>query len=236
MNRSWRCLAFLATALLSACGGDDASTPYFPLQPGTRWVYEVHEKNAVTDQSRPLTIRAIDPVRVEGRRYARRLASDGNEYWISQAEGALARVGVRRAIDSAPLMDDKPRTVMQVPPAEGQWWEIESRPYILERVEPFRERFSQDDSKRIVLHMKVASLDDTVEVPAGRFEKCLRVEGNGLLNVLADARVGASEVPVTHTEWYAPGVGLVKLVRTEPLETQAIVGGSITMELIEFER
>jgi hypothetical protein len=73
-------------------------------------------------------------------------------------------------------------------------------------------------------------------VPAGRFEKCLRLEGTGLLHVLADARVGASEVPVTHTEWYAPGVGLVKLVRSETLDTQAIVGGTITMELTAFER
>lgn len=235
MIRSW-CLLLVTATLLSACGGNDASTPYFPLEPGARWDYEVREKNAVTELSRQLTIRNLDPIRVEGNRYARRLASDGNEYWLAPADGALTRVGVRRAIDSAPVMDDKPRMVMQLPPTDGQWWEVETRPYILERVEPFRERFSQDESKRIALHMRVASLDDTVEVPAGRFEKCLRLEGTALLHVLADARVGASEVPVTHTEWYAPGVGLVKLVRTETLDTQAIVGGSITMELVGFER
>ena len=224
------------TGVLAACGGEREGTAYFPLQPGVRWEYAVHEKNAVVDRTYELEMHNLDARELDGRRYARRLGSDGNEYWLAVGDTSLDRAGVRTAIDMAPRMDDKPRTVMQLPPAAGQWWEVESRPYILERVEPFRERFSQDDSKRVALHLKVAALDETVEVPAGRFEKCLKLEGTGLLNVLADARIGASEVPVTHTEWYAPGVGLVKLVRTETLETQAIVGGTITMELTDFER
>lgn len=231
-----RLVAGAALALaLAGCGG--ASGPsYFPLEPGLRWEYEVHEKNPASDDTYPLEIRNLKPREHDGQRYARRRGSDGNEYWLSVDDKLLSRVGVRTAIDFAPRMDDKPRTVMQLPPAAGQWWEVESRPYILERVEPFRERFSQDESKRIALHMKVAALDETVEVPAGKFEKCLKLQGTGLLNVLADARIGASEVPVTHTEWYAPGVGLVKLVRTEVLETQAIVGGTVTMELTGFDR
>jgi hypothetical protein len=238
VNALMRRLALWGCAiLLAACGAGQSSTPYFPLEPGIRWDYEVHEQNKAGESTRELTIRTISPGRTDdGHRYPRRLDSDGNEYWLSASDGALARVGLRTAIDFAPRMDEKPRTVMQLPPAPGQWWEVETRPYILERLEPFRERFSQDESKRIALHMKVAALDETVEVPAGKFEKCLKLEGSGLLNVLADARIGASEVPVTHIEWYAPGVGLVKLVRTETLETQAIVGGSVTMELTGFDR
>ncbi|MCC2655188.1 MAG: hypothetical protein K0Q76_296 [Panacagrimonas sp.] len=224
----------MVTMLLCACGGEHAGPAYFPLEPGLRWEYAVHEKNPVVDRTYVLEMRNLEARERDGERYARRLGSDGNEYWILVGDKALARAGVRTAIDMEPRMDEKPRIVMQLPPAAEQWWEVESRPYILERVEPFRERFSQDESKRVPLHMKVAALDETVEVPAGRFEKCLRLEGTGLLNVLADARIGASEVPVTHTEWYAPGVGLVKLIRKEVLDTQAIVGGTITMELTDF--
>ncbi|MGH8517064.1 MAG: hypothetical protein ACREUE_06350 [Panacagrimonas sp.] len=229
------CLLTMASLLLAACGAD-TSVPYFPLDPGMRWDYDVHERNKAGEIFRKLNIRNLDTVRRDDHRYARRLTSDGNEYWLAVEQDVLSRVGVRTAIDRAPRMDEKPRTVMQLPPAVEQWWEVDSRPYILERIEPFRERFSQDDSKRIALHMRVAALDEVVEVPAGRFEKCLKLEGTGLLHVLADARVGASEVPVTHIEWYAPGVGLVKLVRSEPLDTQAIVGGTVTMELVDFER
>lgn len=224
----------VAATLLAACGGTP-SPEYFPLNPGLRWEYALHEKNRLVDQVSLLSLRNLEAVTRDGQPYARRIASDGNEYWLSRSDTALLRVGQRTAIDFAPRMDAAPRTVMQLPPSLKQAWSVETRPYILERAEPFRERFSQDDSKRIELRMTVAALDDVVEVPAGKFERCLRLEGTGVLNVLADARIGASEVPVTHTEWYAPGVGLVKLVRTESLDTTQIVGGEVTMELLRFD-
>lgn len=231
-----RALLILACgAVLSACGGTP-SPEYFPLNPGLRWDYAVREKSPVVDQVQPMSLRNLDDATREDVRYTRRLASDGNEYWLTRSDDAVLRGGIRTAIDFEPRMDEQARIVMQLPPTVGQAWETETRPYILERVEPFRERFFQDDSKKISLRMQVAALNDVVEVPAGRFERCLRIEGSGVLNVLADARIGASEVPVTHTEWYAPGVGLVKLVREEKLDTTQIVGGTITMELVGFER
>lgn len=230
-----RRLALLLAAVLCAC--DSVPTPeYFPLKPGLRWEYALHEKNRLVDQVSLLKLRNLAPVQRENQHYARRIASDGNEYWLSQSDTAVQRVGLRTAIDFEPRMDAAPRMVMPLPPAVSQAWSVETRPYILERAEPFRERFSQDESKRIELRMIVAALDDVVEVPAGKFEHCLRIEGTGVLNVLADARIGASAVPVSHTEWYAPGVGLVKLVRTESLDTTQIVGGSVTMELVDFHR
>ncbi|MGQ0698043.1 MAG: hypothetical protein ACT4PZ_07345 [Panacagrimonas sp.] len=201
-----------------------------------RWEYSLHEHNKLVDRVERFSMRNLDPVTRDGRRLARRLASDGNEYWLAAGEASVQRVGVRSGIDFEPRMDTNPRTVMQLPPAAGQWWEVETRPYILERAWPFRERFSLDESKRIELRMQVAALDDVVEVPAGKFEHCLRLEGEGLIHVLADARLGASPVPITHTEWYAPGVGLVKLLRTETLDTEQIVGGTVEMQLLEFER
>lgn len=230
-----RLIVLLVTALLVAC--DSVPSPeYFPLKPGLHWDYALHEKNRLVDQVSMLSLRNLKMATRENQRFARRLASDGNEYWLSLGDKALMRAGQRTAIDFEPRMDATPRIVMQLPPALNQAWSVDTRPYILERAEPFRERFSQDDSKRIELRMTVAALDDVVEVPAGKFERCLRLEGRGVLNVLADARIGASEVPVTHTEWYAPGVGLVKLLRIESLDTTQIVGGSVTMELVDFRR
>lgn len=227
------CLLLIAS-LIAACGAP-TSPEYFPLESGQRWEYRVHEKKRLVDRVDHLSLRNRSVQLHEGQPYMRRLASDGNDYWIALHDTSVQRAGLRTAIDFAPRMDATPRTVLQLPPAVGQSWEVETRPYILERAEPFRERFSQDHSKRIVLRMQVASLDDVVQVPAGTFTRCLQLEGSGLLNVLADARIGASPVPVTHTEWYAPGVGLVKLERTESLDTQQIVGGKVSMELLRFD-
>ena len=232
--RECRWLAVCATLLLAACGGEPRPE-YFPLNPGFEWEYRVHEKNRVTDQVRSLTLRNRPARNRDGVRYSRRLASDGNEYWLSIDEGKLRRHHYRTAIDFEPHADKSPRMVMPLPPQLGLWWEIDTRPYILERVAPFRERFFLDDSKQINLRMEIKSMEDVVEVPAGTFKNCMRIEGSGLLHVLADPSIGASEVPVTHTEWYAPGVGLVKLVRRETLDTIHIQGGEITMQLMDFE-
>jgi hypothetical protein len=221
--------------LLTACS-DRPSPDYFPLDEGLHWEYRVHEKSKVVDKVESLSLRNVGDAEREGQTFSRRLAGDGNEYWLRVSDSAVLRAGVRTAIDFEPRLDESPRIVMQMPPAPGQAWDLETRPFILERIEPFRERFYQDDSKRITLRMQVGALGDVVEVAAGRFERCLRLDGSGLLNVLADARIGASEVPVTQTEWYAPGVGLVKLVRTETLDTTQIVGGEVVMELVAFER
>lgn len=222
-------------ALCSSCSSEPQPR-YFPLNAGLEWEYRIHEKSRAIDAFRMLSLRNRSAQVHEGMSYARRLASDGNEYWLRVDEdGNLRRHLYRTSIDFEPRQDPTPRTVMPTHPKLGQWWEIETRPYILERVAPFRERFFLDDSKRINLRMEVAALDDVVEVAAGKFKNCLRLEGSGLLNVLADPSTGASEVPVTHTEWYAPGVGLVKLERSETLDTPNIQGGTITMELVAHD-
>lgn len=228
-------LPLVAAVVLAACSQRPSTDDFFPLQPGLRWNYEVHEHSAVTDARRELSIRNLGTETRADHRYTRRLASDGNEYWLEVVDGRLQRSGLRTAIDREPRLDITPLTVLKMPPEVGQAWEIETWPYILERIEPFRERFSQDRSKRVEMRMQVTALDAMVEVPAGRFENCLRLDGEAVLNVLADARIGASEVPITQTEWYAPGVGLVLLEREEKLDTLQIVGGKVRMQLLSFE-
>lgn len=226
-----------AFALLTVAGCSRSAAPeYFPLGHGDRWTYAVTETNALGTVERPMTIEDAGPADFEGQRHWRRRTSEGSEYWL-RAEGPdLLRVATRTAVEFVPRADPVSLKIMPIKPAVGDRWSIATVPYILERAIPFRERFTHDESLRIELQMHVASLDETVTVPAGTFEHCLRIDGEAVLNILADARIGASEVPVTQQEWYAPGIGLVKLVRTETLDTANIVGGSVTMELLEHRR
>lgn len=227
-------LSMVAAVALAGCGGKP-EPEYFPLNEGYRWEYRMQETNPLVDRRLPLTMENLGLRERDGRRYFLRRSSEGNEYWLV-AEHGVQRAGARSWIGGMPLPDAEPQTVLPERIELGQEWRIVTRPFILERAEPFRERFAQDESKNVELSMRIASVDDTVEVPAGRFTHCVRVEGQGRLFVLADARIGASEVPVTHTEWFAPGVGLIKLVRREDLNTTQIVGGEVSMELLRFER
>ncbi len=231
--RDHRILLITVIALLAGCKRHP-QPEYFPLDAGAHWEYRLHEVNPLVDGKRALTMDNLGPRDREGRRYWLRRSSEGNEYWLS-ADGAVQRVAQRNWLAPDPTFDKSAQTVLPAKLEVGVEWDATTRPYILERAIPFRERFWGDESKSVELRMRLAALDDTVQTPAGRFDHCLRVEGQGLLYVLADARYAASEVPVTQTEWYAPGIGLVKLHRVEALRTEQIVGGEVTMELTRFE-
>lgn len=223
--------------LLCAAGCSRTAAPdYFPLGKGDRWTYAVTETNPLGTVERPMTIEDAGTADFEGLRHWRRRTSEGSEYWLRTEGPDLLRVATRTAVEFVPRADPISLKIMPIKPAVNDRWAIATVPYILERAVPFRERFTHDESLRIELQMHVASLDETVTVPAGTFEHCLRIDGETTLNILADARLGASEVPVTQSEWYAPGIGLVKLVRTETLDTANIVGGTVTMELVEHRR
>ena len=42
------------------------------------------------------------------------------------------------------------------------------------------------------------------------------------------------DMPLTTTEWYCKGVGLVKVQRSEPANSTFLTGGTMTLELIEW--
>jgi hypothetical protein len=73
-------------------------------------------------------------------------------------------------------------------------------------------------------------------VPAGRFEGCLRVDGETSIRMWADDVKEWRQVPLTTREWYCEGVGLVRLERREPTPSRSfLTGGTLTMELTQWQ-
>ncbi len=52
-------------------------------------------------------------------------------------------------------------------------------------------------------------------MPAGRFEHCVLAIGSYKMRLNLDPVIGAVAVPIVSREWYCPGRGMVKLVRSE---------------------
>ncbi|MGH7818835.1 MAG: hypothetical protein ACREQ9_03605 [Candidatus Binatia bacterium] len=57
---------------------------------------------------------------------------------------------------------------------------------------------------------RLASIHDAVTVPAGRFDRCMRVETT--LAATVSSAGGSKEIIHHFVDWYAPGVGLVRTV------------------------
>jgi len=90
--------------------------------------------------------------------------------------------------------------------------------------------------QNIPLEFTVEAEDDTVTVGAGTFEHCLRVKATGSLfagSTLQDF-MGIRFIQVEQTDWYAPGVGLIRRVRNEST-TPAEWNNTYTQELLGFE-
>ena len=74
-----------------------------------------------------------------------------------------------------------------------------------------------------------------MQTPAGKFEGCVRVAGRAEVRLYVDALFQWREIPLATLEWYCPSVGLVRLERKEPSPTRFMVGGTVTMELTEWQ-
>lgn len=117
--------------------------------------------------------------------------------------------------------------------AVGQSWTFDSQLRLIES-----RTFSAEDRlggryHPVPMTAEVKALNDTIEVPGGRFHGCIRVEAKGAALVRADRGSVEVEVRAAQTEWYAPGVGLVRVTRKETSESPFLRNGEYVQELLD---
>lgn len=222
-------------SLLQACD-KPATDDYFPLNQGLSWEYQLTIEHPERLETKALSIESAGETTFKNQTVSVRQTSDGTDYYLARQADGIYRVAKRTLVESKPQPDAIPRMVLPLPiaQAKGKTWSAISQPYLIERVFEGMDVMTAD-SLQFPMTYSVLSLDETVELPAGKFSHCVLVEGQTDLSLYADARTGHSTVPITTREWYAPGVGLVKLEREEPLNTEVYKGGKMVMELLQFE-
>jgi hypothetical protein len=234
-------LSLASFVFLQACDSSISGTSYFPLDKGLKWEYqvsdalsgeEVIEKSFFSMENLgPSTIKNDNEIY---NTYVRQ-GSDGNAYYIVNNETGIYRVAKRTVVEFVPRFDD---IVRQVLPHNtlidiGQLWNVDTGMYVVNGRPEFNTN-SDLSEKHLNMVFEVQSLDDVVDVPAGQFENCIRIEGYVSVTLYADPKLGYVDVPVIQTEWYAPNVGLVKMVRSEVINTPVYQGGVRTFELTKF--
>ncbi len=73
----------------------------------------------------------------------------------------------------------------------------------------------------VLLEVKIESLHEIVTVPARRYENCMKTTMSGSTFKNAGNYVGLTLVNVEQTNWYAPGIGLIKMERLETTQSKA---------------
>lgn len=222
----------LASVLASCSAPQDDSL--FPLAKGHRWTYDIStewENNVVEHE--PRVIETLGSDSLESGRAWRRRSDSGIEYWLRSDASGIYRVASKSELDEAPLPDKEPRFVLKAPVAVGTTWRASTTAYLLRRRQEFPPEI-RHSHPAVPMNYTIEALGEKVATRAGSFEHCVRVKGVAALRLFADPVVGWKDMALTTTEWYCPGVGLVKLLRDEPAESTFLTGGKLTMELVEF--
>lgn len=223
----------LLLLLLSVAGCGERPQGYFPMQEGLAWAYRVTTERRGRVETDEYAVRNLDSRSIGNRVELTRRTSDGTDYFLVEDRSGIYRTGKRLVVETGPTPDQTPRYVLRYPLKPGTEWIASTHAYVLRRLHPYEDSLRR--GTRLDLSYQIVSLDETVDVPAGRFDNCLLVKGRGNMTIYSDAVLGFTEIPIETREWYAPNVGLVRLERIETLETQVFSGGVRRFELIRFD-
>ena len=227
-------LLLAAAAALSACSKPPGSE-LFPLDGGHRWTYSVRsELEKITGETETRVLRNLGRDGLADGSAWHRRSEDGVDYWLRSDETGIFRVASKTDLDDEPKKDPAPRYVLKAPLAVGTAWQAPTTAYLLRRRQEFPPEIRHSHPS-IPMNYTIEALGEAVKTPAGDFNGCLRVRGIATLRLFADPVVGWKDMPLTTREWYCPGVGLVKLVREEPANSTFLAGGTLTMELTQWE-
>jgi hypothetical protein len=240
--RAWRgpfrtaaIVAFTASGL-AGCGAPAPSTSLFPLGAGHRWTYDVRTEasGSIAVDHEKLVLRTLGRESLADGPAWRRRSESGADYWLREDETGIYRVASKSDLDAEPRPDERRRYVLRLPATVGAQWDAPTTAYLLRRRADFPPEI-RHTHPAVPMRYAIEAVDETVETPAGRFERCVRVRGDATIRLYADPVVGWRDLPLTTLEWYCPGVGLVRLTRNEPVQSPFLSGGTLTMELTSWQ-
>ena len=228
-----RLAGFVACALLLlACG--EQGDGYYPLDDG-RWWYFTTRTTILDEVAEQRLIMANIGVGklADGTRALIQRQSSGREVYIQKTARGLERSAVRIPVLAEPT-PQTPSIILPVTRAVGTNWKVATRLRLIESRTFARQDKLRNRDLPLELTMSIGSTDDAVTVPAGTFRNCIRVDGTGTRSVRTDRGNAMARVAVEHHEWYAPGVGLVKVTRSESAESPFLKGGYYAQELASY--
>lgn len=231
--RTWAAAALCA--LLAACSNPPPSVSYFPLEAGHRWVYDLSsEWENNTGDHETLVLQTLGEQSVNGGKAWHRRSDSGIDYWLRADDTGIFRVATKTDQQEDAEPDKAPRYVLKMPLAVGTSWQALTTSYLLRRNADFPPEI-RHTHKPVMMSYRIEAVGQAVSTRAGKFDDCIKVTGSAVIKLFADPVVGFRDLPLTTTEWYCKGVGLVKVVRAEPANSTFLAGGTMTLELTEWQ-
>jgi hypothetical protein len=221
-------LLLLLWPLLALLVGCDRSRSLFPLGPGEKWTYQVSSGSTlgtggqakVTSTNLPtreLAGRSVTPEKIE-------INGQTLFVFVGEDSDGVFELAEQAPDATEPALKNPPIYDLHRPYQTGTSWEQRSETQSLSTKVP------------ITLQAVIESANDTVTVPAGTLEGCLKIVAKGDQTKNMGAFMGMAKIHVEETSWYCPGVGLAKLVRKETSNHLMAGSGEVSMQLESHSR
>lgn len=210
---------------LMACSTDPEPDRYFPLEEGTRWIYSVTMKTMDGEQELRQVVQAGPKITNTQIPIYQRRVLGGPLFQYAVDDQGITRLeqGRGRGATLESLVLPANREV-------GNTWAAASQTSALQSSgEPWESLFKLNIP--VVMEYAIAGDNEVVETGVDEFENCLLIEGTGEATRDMGDLLGETTVSVTSREWYAPGVGLVRMERTETSTATSLAHGEIVAVL-----
>ncbi len=125
--------------------------------------------------------------------------------------------------DTSPKIREHDAWELKYPLAAGATWTS------IEEVHQLKEQLF------VPLTCVIETMDDVVAVPAGTFERCMRIRKSFSAKVNLGSYGGNPEVTVERLSWYAPGVGQIKGSAVTKCSNAELGEGEGYFELISYK-
>lgn len=224
-------VALLLVLGLPGCASDPLDE-FFPLEAGRSWHYVLTVSTMDGTERQVLVLRDTGAGELDGRPVQVRRALDGAELVYARTEDGVLRVAHRGAGGTL-QRHEPPEMVLPAEPVVGARWQGRTTTKVLKKTGP-PQRTEYRIQVGVPMDYTLEEEGLIVQVPAGRFEDCLRIRGVGDVHVHAGNYVGRTRVTVEQNEWYCPGVGLAILEREERTRSPALDRGGLNMQLQAF--
>ncbi|MHC1728980.1 MAG: hypothetical protein AB9866_23770 [Syntrophobacteraceae bacterium] len=155
------------------------------------------------------------------------MKSDGEmvaKFFFHENEQGLRIVAEQGSGDKSAVMKKNEEWEFKYPLAVGNSW-TES-----EEVSLLKEK------ALVTMTHTIEKIDDVVTVPAGTFEKCLKIRKHFHGKANLGSYGGSPEITVEGFTWYAPGIGQIKATETLKCSRPETGGEETTFEMISFKK
>ena len=211
---SGKILIVCLLAFTASCSGPDNSM--FPLQQGIWWQYSIKRFIRGEPHVQKIVESTLPAVKIKGEKLIPKKRPDGRVEYFQRNSDGVYKVDPETGAKVV---------VIKEPTELGTNWSVESKILYLKVTGAFESTYNRKiKNETIPVKYEITALNETVEVAAGKFRNCIKVEGKGSIYGGGGSLkefMAIDTINIETTEWYAPGIGLIKRQRkeyTHPLE------------------